>query len=232
MKPLLKIFIFSLSIVLFSCSNSDDANNNGGNGGVGLVAQATYRVTFTPNFTAQTHPTDYPNNAVFSKIYFMAHSSTTSLYKVGIAGSPGLKAYATTGDVSVLNTEHIQGEDDVDPTVIKVGTDIGPTGTDTFEITITPNTTYFSFVSRISPSPDWFVGTDSFNLANPDNTLVENMEFSLFPIDAGADGGTTYESPDDPNGGPVSIITGDPFTAGNGLMQRLGSVTIERIDLQ
>jgi len=232
MKPILKIFIFSLTIVLFGCSNGDDTNNNGGNGGVGLIAQATYRVTFTPTFTAQSHPIDYPDNAGFSKIYFMAHSSTTSLYDVGIAGSPGLKEYATTGNVSLLNTEHIQGEDGVDPTIIRVGSDISADGTDTFEITITPSTTYFSFVSRISPSPDWFVGTDSFNLVNADNTLVANKEFSLFPLDAGADAGTTYESPNEPNGGPVSIITGLPFSPANGLVQRLGSVTIERIDLQ
>ncbi|MBT8278546.1 MAG: spondin domain-containing protein [Bacteroidia bacterium] len=229
MRTYLKIALFSFSILLFTCSNSDDSNNGGGGGG-GLVAQATYRVTITGNWTAQTHPTDYPANAGFDQLYFMAHSSSSSLYKLGLAGSDGLKAYATTGDISGLNAEHIQGEDGVDPTVIAIGSDISATGTDSFTLTITPNTTLISFVARISPSPDWFVGTDSFNLANPDNTLVENMEFSLFPIDAGADGGTTYESPDDPNAGPVATISGDPFTGSNGFIQRLGSVSIERID--
>lgn len=228
MRTYLKLALFSFSIILFTCSKNDDSG--GGGGGGGLVAQATYRVTFTGNWTAQTHPTDYPNNAGFDQLFFMAHSNSTSLYKVGLAGSDGLKSYAMTGDISGLNSEHIQGEDGVNPTIIKIGTDISATGTDTFEITITPSTTLISFVSKISPSPDWFVGTDSFNLANPDNTLIETMEFSLFPLDAGVDGGTTYESPDDPSAGPVATIGGDPFTGTNGFIQRLGSVTIERIN--
>ena len=49
-------------------------------------------------------------------------------------------------------------------------------------------------------------------------------------VDAGADGGTTYESPDDPTSGPVTSIAGAPFTGPNGFIQRLGNVVIERID--
>ena len=230
MKSYFKIFLFSFSLLLFHCSSDDDSGNGGGGGGGSLNAQATYRVTITGDFTALTHPTDYPANAGFSKMFFMAHSNTTSLYALGTAGSPGLKEYATTGSITTLNSEHIQTQDGVDPTVIAIGSDISATGTHEFTITITPSTTLISFVARIDPSPDWFVGASSFNLVNPDNTLKDNHEFSLFPIDAGADGGTTYESPDDPTSGPVTSISGAPFTGPNGFIQRLGNVVIERID--
>ena len=51
-------------------SGSDDSDDDNSGGGGGIDAQATYRITFTTNFTANTHPTDYPDNASFGKVFF------------------------------------------------------------------------------------------------------------------------------------------------------------------
>lgn len=230
MKPYLKLFLLTFSLMIFSCSSEDDSGNGGGTDGGNLSAQAVYRVTITGQFTAQSHPTDFPAGAGFDKMFFLAHSSSSTLFRTGSAGSDGLKLYAKDGDVSVLNTEHTTSEDGVSPTIIKIGDAISGTGTDVFDITITPSTTLFSFVSKISPSPDWFVGVDSFDLVNPDNTLVEEVTFQLFPYDAGADGGTTYESPDSDEAGPVTLMNSPPLAAGNGIVNSLGTVTFQRID--
>lgn len=51
-----------------------------------------------------------------------------------------------------------------------------------------------SFIVRIVPSPDWFVGADSVDLCEGDH-WKENVSLELFPYDAGTDSGFTFSSP-------------------------------------
>uniref|UniRef100_A0A3B3RW82 Spondin 2b, extracellular matrix protein n=1 Tax=Paramormyrops kingsleyae TaxID=1676925 RepID=A0A3B3RW82_9TELE len=51
-----------------------------------------------------------------------------------------------------------------------------------------------SFIIRIVPSPDWFVGVDSLNLCEGDQ-WKESISLDLHPYDAGTDSGFTFSSP-------------------------------------
>lgn len=51
-----------------------------------------------------------------------------------------------------------------------------------------------SFIVRIVPSPDWFVGVDSVDLCDGDQ-WKDNVSLDLFPYDAGTDSGFTFSSP-------------------------------------
>lgn len=51
-----------------------------------------------------------------------------------------------------------------------------------------------SFVVRIVPSPDWFVGIDSLDLCDGDRWR-EEVTVDLYPHDAGTDSGFTFSSP-------------------------------------
>ncbi|GFU57469.1 spondin-2 [Trichonephila clavipes] len=51
-----------------------------------------------------------------------------------------------------------------------------------------------SIVCRIVPSPDWFIGVDSFDLC-PGNKWVDLITLDLEPIDGGTDNGYTFTSP-------------------------------------
>uniref|UniRef100_A0A2K5J191 Spondin domain-containing protein n=1 Tax=Colobus angolensis palliatus TaxID=336983 RepID=A0A2K5J191_COLAP len=51
-----------------------------------------------------------------------------------------------------------------------------------------------SFVVRIVPSPDWFVGVDSLDLCDGDRWR-EQAALDLYPYDAGTDSGFTFSSP-------------------------------------
>lgn len=231
MKNYLKILLITFSILSFSCS-SDDGGNNVDEGGGGLVAQATYRITFESNFTAETHPTDYPSNASFTPMFVVAHGSSTSVFTKGQLASAGMELLVEEGDNSVITTEHTPVQDNDNPTIIRIGSAIGPTGSTSVELTITPSTTLLSFVTGISPSPDWFLGVDSFNFVNPDNiSLVDEVELSLTPFDAGTDAGTTYTSDDEESSQNISIFGGAPFQSSNsGFITKLGTLKIERID--
>ncbi len=233
----MKKLIFLLTILgLFAACTSDNSGNGGGNddgGGGGLIPQATYRITFTGEFTSNSHPQDYPANPMFSGMVLIAHSNTTTVFRNGQLASAGLEEYVEDGSSTNLVQEHTQTEEGINPTVILVGNDIGPTGVDVINMTITPSTTRFSFVSKIGPSPDWFVGIDAFDFVLPDNTLVEDITIKLFPRDAGTDSGTTYTSDDMDDDGTISDIAGFPFVDDSGginQINRLGTVRLERID--
>jgi hypothetical protein len=51
-----------------------------------------------------------------------------------------------------------------------------------------------SFVVRIVPSPDWFVGIDSLDLCEG-GRWKEQVVLDLYPHDAGTDSGFTFSSP-------------------------------------
>ena len=231
MRNCIKYFVVACIAISFGCSSDDSGGDN--NPGGGLVAQATYKITFEPSFSEDDYPIDYPANPSFTKMFVMAHSSSSSLFNIGSAASDGLKKYVTEGDVSLLQSEHTTDEGASNATKIEIGNDINATGSsDSVTIVVNPDLLEISFVSKLSPSPDWFVGVSSFSIANPDNSLVEFMSIPLYPMDGGADAGTSYESPDEPETGPVTIINGDPFTppSGGNLSKSIGSLIIERIN--
>jgi hypothetical protein len=55
-----------------------------------------------------------------------------------------------------------------------------------------------SLVSKIYPSPDWFVGVSDLELCLENGQWIENKEINLYPYDAGTDSGATYTAPDQP----------------------------------
>lgn len=227
----LRIVVLSALAIMFSCSSDDDGSTTGGgNGGGGLTPQATYRITFTPNYSATTHPDDYPSNPVFSRMFVMAHGNGSVLFRTGTLASDGLELYVEEGDLSGLQLEHAV-DSELDPvTVISVGSDIAPNETSVVEITIVPETTNLSFVTKISPSPDWFVGIDNFDLTAGGNSLVDEEELILFPFDAGTDSGTTYTAADEESAANIAAFSGSPLGGVNGISQSIGVLKIERID--
>lgn len=227
MKNYFKLFILLMCLGFFSCSSDDDSGDGGGTGGGGVTTQATYRITFTTNFTVDTHPTDYPNDASFGKVFLMAHGVGENLFSIGNIASDGLKLYAETGDLSGLTSEYPGSN----VTVITGNSDVGTSTTVTFDIVATPTKTRISFVSKISPSPDWFVGVSSFDLVASDGvSLIDSASRRLYPLDAGSDSGSTYESPDSPEPGPIEQIQGPPFSSGTVASTQIGTFSIERIN--
>ena len=61
-----------------------------------------------------------------------------------------------------------------------------------------------SLITMIAPSPDWFVGVDSYDLCGT-NGWKETMTMDLLPWDAGTDSGENFGSRDMPTT-PVDVI--------------------------
>eukprot|EP00061_Rhincodon_typus_P011165 g35983.t1 len=62
------------------------------------------------------------------------------------------------------------------------------------KFTVYPTHPLLSFMVRIVPSPDWFVGGDSIILCEA-NHWKELVTLDLYPYDAGTDSGFTFSSP-------------------------------------
>jgi hypothetical protein len=232
MKVISRICTVFALVLFISCGSDDDGSPavGGGDDDESPTASATYEVTFTPNFTADTHPTDYPSNAMFGPILAIAHAPDVSVFRLGQAASAAFKGFAEDGDADALATALTTGVDGMEvTTMIFSGGSTGPTSADALSVNVTPTNTRITFVARLSPSPDWFVGVDSFNVVGSDGiSLVDSEEFSLSALDAGTDSGPTYDSPNDPTtGGTIRVINDAPFGTG-GLTSALGTVKFER----
>ena len=229
MRKQFKIFAFIAITLCFGCSSSSDDGPTGtGNGGT--LIEASYKVTFTPNFTTEFHPTDYPTNATFIKPIIVIHSNSTSIFSEGSFASAGLGLFSEEGDSSGIFSEHTQVEDNINPTTITQGSaNVGPTQTMVYTINFTPDKTLFSFVTKLSPSPDWFLGVDSFNILKSDNTLIESASFKLYATDAGTKAGETYTSDDGDETNVIAERTGLPLSnVVNEPGKFIGILTLER----
>lgn len=228
----------SLSVVLVllfaSCGSDDSSPATGSDDMDEIPATAEYRITFTPSFTDTQFPTDYPANAMFSGMLVAVHDSANEVFGVGSLATVGMQALAEEGSNSALRgeLEAMGGTDDVSFRVATNAAGSGPTSPQSVSIIIDPEKTRLSFVSKLSPSPDWFVGLDSYNLIVNGNELVEDVTINIGIFDAGTDSGTTYESADSPSSPvqTISVMADPPINNGGGLAPVLGAIRIERID--
>jgi hypothetical protein len=185
------------------------------------AADATYEVTFTPAWTAKTHPLDYPKAGLltgphFSGIIGATHGAGFDLYKVGRQPTPGLERLSEMGKHDPLDAE------------IKAAIAKGSAGalfeTDAikdlgqpvkFTVTVSDNYPMVSAVAMIAPSPDWFAGAASVNLKDASG-WVASKTLDVLAYDSGGDDGTSYAA-DDKDTNPkkaVSLNSSAHFTKG------------------
>ena len=97
------------ALVLTGCSSDDNNNTDDGGGEGDNPVTATYRVTFTPNWTEDQFPTDYPANAGFSAMVVAVHAPGKNVFRLGQQASAGLKVYAETGGLHRWTTSKTLG---------------------------------------------------------------------------------------------------------------------------
>ncbi|CAH0559373.1 unnamed protein product [Brassicogethes aeneus] len=132
-----------------------------------------------------------------------SHDKSFTLFRLGKKSSEGVKAFSETGRSDVLE-EQSQGEggiyDEFNAPPITSG--VGRTEAEFF----------VSLISRIVPSPDWFIGIDSFDLCVNGN-WIDSITIEVDPIDAGTDNGFTFTAPNwptDPQGEAYRITAHYP----------------------
>ncbi len=174
---------------------------------------ARYRVTFVADWSASTHPVNFPGNPHFSPLIGATHDDETHLWEMGGLSSPGIKLMAETGAVSTLSFEVSDLVIDQQAEQVLSGGGISRSpGSTSLEFNITHENSFVSLVSMIAPSPDWFVGVDALNLRS-NGQWQEMIAVDLHAYDAGTDSGVSYTSSNQVTNPPEVIrpITGTPF---------------------
>ncbi|NXE14234.1 SPON2 protein, partial [Lophotis ruficrista] len=160
---------------------------------------AKYSIIFTGKWSQTAFPKQYPlyrPPAQWSSMLGVTHSSDYTMWKKNEYASNGVRDFAEKGEAWVLMKEIEEAGEKIQSvhgifSAPAISSGIGQTNT---ELEVHSRHPLVSFVVRIVPSPDWFVGIDSLNLCEGDHWM-EEVSVDLFPYDAGTDSGFTFSSP-------------------------------------
>ncbi|KAM4854308.1 spondin-2 [Thomomys bottae] len=160
---------------------------------------AKYSITFSGKWSQTAFPKQYPlfrPPAQWSSLLGAAHSSDYSMWRKNEYVSNGLRDFAERGEAWALMKEIEAAGEKLQSVHAVFSAPAVPTGTGqtSAELEVEPRHSLVSFVVRIVPSPDWFVGVDSVDLCEG-GRWKEQVALDLYPHDAGTDSGFTFSSP-------------------------------------
>ncbi|XP_048033009.1 spondin-2b [Megalobrama amblycephala] len=160
---------------------------------------AKYRLTFTGHWTQTAFPKHYPlyrPPAQWSPIIGVTHSSDYHIWQRDDYASNGVREFSERGEAWTLIKEVEAAGERIQSVygLFSAPGVVGGTGQATTEFEVYARHSLLSFIVRIVPSPDWFVGIDSLNLCEGDH-WKGNLSLDLYPYDAGTDSGFTFSSP-------------------------------------
>ncbi|KAK8379471.1 hypothetical protein O3P69_019402 [Scylla paramamosain] len=144
--------------------------------------------------------------AQWSRVIGRSHNTSYKLFTMGQAATEGLKQFAETGESALIEGEGQERLGVLDQfTAPPVPKGVGDTSSQFF---VDGNHSMVSLISRVVPSPDWFIGLDSFDLCH-EGSWRESVVIEVDPMDAGTDNGFTFTSPNWPTipSKPITRIT-------------------------
>lgn len=188
-----------------------------------------YRVTFTPTWTVNSHPVNYPANAQFSPFVTYSHKLDSDVFTVGLLAQAYFTGFAESGSTGALleqidvmrSSSHAldraYGETVTYPQVSEV------------ILGFDDDHTYCSVLSKIEPSPDWFIAGTYVNLKSGGN-WVDSLTVKTKAYDAGIDAGNNFNSPAQPQNPAqaVQLITTAPL-ANNGTVASMATLSFKRV---
>jgi hypothetical protein len=154
-----------------------------------IDSTASYKIYITGAWAMPQHT--IPTNKHFTQFIGLIHSDSCAIYKLGSLATLGVENVAEIGNSTVLKTEmdtYISSGKALSKFFI---TPTGITGTDSATITVNIKNARISFESMIAPSPDWFVGIDSYNLIQ-NGKWVNDITIHAYGYDAGTEDGDVF----------------------------------------
>lgn len=156
---------------------------------------AVYKLHLTMLWSEERFPKDYPQNrpkAQWSQVFGQSHNSNYQLYRVGEVARPSVRIFTQYGKIDDLVKEGDEEPQVYDQfTAPALG---GGTGETENLVFVDGGHSSVSFIIRMIPSPDWFVGLDGVNLC-VDSSWVDQITLDLEPLDAGIASGLTFTAP-------------------------------------
>lgn len=163
---------------------------------------ATYKVTFVPTFTPETHSYHYrakePRPTHFSPLIGATYKKGYYIYKKGTRPTSGLELLSEHGRGDGLQTEMDTAKKKglVYSVFTSPNDNYGPVPK-SVEMTFKMSQKFplVSVVGMIAPSPDWFMGVSNVRLYRK-NHWESSKTVKAYAYDSGGDAGKDYTSPD------------------------------------
>ncbi len=179
-------FLLLISMGLVACTKSGSTEQ--------LFSEAVYKVTYTGKWRMPTFVV--PANVHFTPIVGMVHNKDAYLFKVNQLASLGVENVAEAGNSIALSAEMdsiIAEKKAIHANFIYP---FNYDGSMSANLYVNSNFSYYSFISMIAPSPDWFVGLSQFNLWQ-NNKWIADTTINIPVYDAGTENGDIfgYDSP-------------------------------------
>ena len=172
---------------------------------IAFATSAVYRVTFTGDWTSLVTPGGVPGGAHFSRLVGAVHSANVTFVEGGETASAGVKLMAEVGVTTGLGAEVTAAM--ADALSVLTGFQQHPPDQDqSLTTTLTSDHPRVTLLSRVSPSPDWFVGVSGLLLLNSDGHWLRSHQVELYPWDAGTEDGGEFLRTNDPTV-PPGVIT-------------------------
>jgi len=155
---------------------------------------AVYKLQLDTFWSEQVFPKQYPQwrpPAQWSKSVGYSHQEPFSLFSLGTLVDEGVRQFVETGSSEVLDQSSSNRtflDAILAPPIVQ---GVGNTSTNVF---VDGNHSMISVITKIVPSPDWFIGLDSLNLCQ-EGRFIQSFNTEAFPLDAGTDNGFTFTSP-------------------------------------
>ena len=216
---------------------SPNATDSGGTTLIPTAASAantaTYRITFDADWTAVRHPVQYPTAvAHFSDLIGAVHNEQVIFFEPGQIATDGVEFMAETGGTLLFSTEINESIQNGSALSLIEGSGINNgTGQASVEVNVTLDYPQITITSKITPSPDWFVGLHNFAL-HDGVSFIDGAIVDAIAYDSGTDSGVTYTSidADTQPRDPIAPTTSEPQDSSfvNGLPSA-GQFIIERL---
>ncbi|XP_072369028.1 spondin-2-like [Scyliorhinus torazame] len=160
---------------------------------------ASYSLVFKGKWSPSAFPKQYPlyrPPAQWSPLIAVTHDDKYQLWQLDSLASPGTQEYTERGTHATLmqETENMKNKMHSIAGFFKAPAIPNGIGQRSIKLTVYPTHPLLSFMVRIVPSPDWFVGGNSIILCEG-NQWKEELTLDLYPYDAGTDSGFTFSSP-------------------------------------
>ena len=156
----------------------------------GNAQSATYRVTFEGKWTTSVTPGGLPSGAHFSRLIGAVHNGSVTFWNSGGTASEGVEAVAEQGNTAIFEREINANMNAV--AVIEKSLPSGRTPTATVDFTVSTAHPLVTLLTRIAPSPDWFVGVSGLSLLDAQNEWLSQHQVDLFPYNAGTEKGAEF----------------------------------------
>jgi Spondin_N len=182
-----RFLLLAMSAISFTACTKTSAEAD-------TFSEAVYKVTYTGKWRQPAFVV--PANVHFTPIVGLVHNKDAYLFKLNQLASLGVENVAEAGNSIALSVEMdslIAAHKAIHANFIYP---FNYDGSMSANLYVNSNYSYYSFLSMIAPSPDWFVGLSQFNLLQ-NNKWIADTTINIPVYDAGTEDGDVfgYDSP-------------------------------------